>query len=307
MNYQEFKNKWNEFNRTGYGFLKLSIDHPLVFQVGYCNSVNKALIVMDVQKIENIPCSNAVRALSRELTNGKWSLELQLLQEEFEEEFLSLGWDIITYSREAKNPLNALISRYLSWQKLLQYANKNTMSFSRQKGLLGELLFLRDSMKEQSKEDVVKAWVGPDGADQDFVFYSTWNEIKTVALAAETVKISSLEQLRQEKQGILSVYVLEKTNPGMEHISLPCLVKEIRNDMASEQYLLDLFNLKLFKYGYRDKDEDEYIKNYFRFIERREYVVNDEFPRLTRNNVAPEIVSGMYTLSLSAIEKFRRN
>ena len=51
----------------------------------------------------------------------------------------------------------------------------------------------------------------------------------------------------------------------------------------------------------------EYEKNCFRYVDKVDYVVNDNFPKLTRDNVASEIVAGEYTLSLVAIEKFRRS
>ena len=306
MNYQEFKDTWKEFNESSKGFLKLAIDHPLEFQVGYATTSRKALIVMNTGKIEKIPCSAAINAENRQLINGSWTLELQLLLEEYEEEFLCLGWDIIMYSREASNPLSALIDRYLSWQKLLQYVGKGVMSFSQQKGLIGELLHLQEIISDKGIENSVNSWVGPDGSDQDFVYDDTWDEIKTVSLAAETVKISSFEQLLHDKNGTLSVYVLEKTTPGNDRVLLSYLVKTLRTKMSQSVRLLDSFNMKLFKYGYRDRDEEEYDKNCFRYVERRDYLVNDDFPRLTKNNVPAEIVSGSYNISLASIEKYKR-
>ncbi len=307
MNFQQFKDKWKEFKKSGYGFLKLPIEHPLEFQVGYCGSARKALIVMNVGKLNDIPCSNAIKAENKELANGTRSLELQLIQEEYEEEFLCLGWDIISCSKNASNPLEALIERYLSWQKLLQYANKGILSFSRQKGLIGELLFLEECMKTISPEVALSSWTGPDGSDQDFVFSDTWYEIKTVSLASETVKISSFEQLNQEIDGTLTVFVLEKTTPGNDRVALSYMVKKIQDVLADNVRLLDLFNMKVFKYGYRKKDESEYEKNQFRYVERMDYLVDSTFPKLTKKNVLPEIVAGEYALSLSAIDKYRRD
>lgn len=306
MKFQQFREKWFEFNHVGYGFLKLPIEHPLDFQVGYCGSEKKALIVMDVGKLDDIPCSNAIKAENRKLSNGNWSLELQLIQEEYEEEFLCLGWDIITCSKEATNPVEMLIKRYLSWQKLLQYVNGSVLSFSRQKGLIGELLFLEDCIDVLSPAKALKAWTGPDGSDQDFIFEDSWNEVKAVSLASKEVKISSLEQLEQEVDGALTIFVLEKTTPGDNRIVLTYLVNKLKKVFDNEEELADLFALKLFKYGYRKKDEKEYEKNQFRFVERIDYVVDSSFPKLTRENVPIEIVSGEYSLSLAAIEKYRR-
>lgn len=306
MTYQEFKDTWKAFSESNKGYLKLPISHPLEFHVGYTSTTRKALVIMDTGILDKIPCSNAVSAENRQLANGKWSLELQLIIEDYEEEFLCLGWDIIICSKEADDPIKALVERYLSWQKLLQYAGKNTMSFSQQKGLIAELIHLQEIIPEMGPHNALTAWVGPDGYDQDFVYEDSWDEIKAVSLAADTVKISSFEQLMQEKTGCLLVYVLEKTTPGEDRVFLSNLVMDLRNEFSQATTLLDIFNIKLFKYGFRDRDVDEYDYNCFRFIERKDYVVGADFPKLTKDNTPNEIVSGSYNLSLSALEKYKR-
>ena len=70
--------------------------------------------------------------------------------------------------------------------------------------------------------------------------------------------------------------------------------------------IADQFEMKLFKYGYRAKDEDVYRKYHFRLIEKREYSVNECFPKLTRKNVPAELSACKYELSLPAIEQYRR-
>ena len=306
MTYQEFKDTWKSFSESNKGYLKLPISHPLEFHVGYTSTTRKALVIVDTGKLDKIPCSNAISAENRQLTNGKWSLELQLIIEDYEEEFLCLGWDIIISSEKADDPIKALVERYLGWQKLLQYAVKDVMSFSQQKGLIAELIHLQEIIPEKGLCNSLSAWVGPDGSDQDYVYEDSWDEVKAVSLASETVKISSFEQLMQEKTGYLLVYVLEKTTPGDDRVYLSNLVMNLRNEFSQATTLLDIFNIKLFKYGFRDRDADEYNHNCFRFIERKDYVVDDNFPKLTKKNTPTEIVSGSYNLSLSALEKYKR-
>ena len=306
MNYQKFKDAWKAFSDSSKGYLKLPISHPLEFHIGYSIGLRKALVVMDSGKLEKIPCSNAISAENRQLMNGKWTLELQLLIDDYEEEFLCLCWDVIFCSHDADEPIKALVDRYLDWQKLLQYVGKDVLSFSRQKGLIAELMHLQEIIPEKGLRNALISWVGPDGADQDYIYEDSWDEIKAVSLASETVKISSFEQLMQEKAGSLLVYVLEKTTPGDDRILLSGLVMSLRKSFSPSTTLLDVFNIKLFKYGYRDKDIEEYDRNCFRFIERRDYLVNVDFPKLTKDNVPVEIVSGSYMLSLAALEKYKR-
>ena len=122
-------------------------------------------------------------------------------------------WDIVAASENSSDPVRVLISRYLSWQKMMNSVGKGTMSFRLQKGLLGELLYFEKVLQSAGISYAINSWTGPDGSDQDFIFDSSWAEIKTVALAAETVHISSIEQLTQSSNGLLIVYFLEKSVP----------------------------------------------------------------------------------------------
>lgn len=306
MIFQEFKDKWNYITAKKNCFLSLGIVHPLNLQIGYYSSAYKSFIVMDTGIVPDIPSTFAVRVVNTQLLNGSWILEFQLVHHSFEEEFLRLCWDMIEATEKSIIPLKDMISRYLSWQKFLQYSINGIMSFQKQKGLLGELIFLRECIENIGYESAVFSWSGPDGSDQDFLFENSWAEIKSVALASEKVSISSLQQLEQEVDGILVVNILEKSTPGEGRISLPDLVDELRNGMAENPNVLDRFEMKLFKYGYRDDDTSEYKKNYFRFIEQRVYSVDEKFPKLIRSNVVSEIVSCKYEISLSSIEKYRR-
>ncbi len=306
MKFDELKDKWDNMPAVGNGFLKLGLEHPLDLQIGYSQSAYKSFVVMDTGIIKNIPSSFAVKVTNVQLTNMSWILEFQLVHPSFEEEFLRLCWDMIEYSSKEENVLNALIHRYMTWQKLLQYENKSVMSFQRQKGLLGELIYLSKMIDDIGVETAVDSWTGPDGSDQDYQFASEWSEIKSISLASETVHISSLQQLQQEMEGQLIVYILESTTAGEDRISLVDVVNEIKTKLANNARYLDRFDLKLYKYGYRKNHENEYLENQFRFIEKREYVVNEVFPKLVAENVSSEIVSCKYELSLAAIEKYRR-
>lgn len=144
MKFDELKEKWNNIPNVGNGFLKLGLDHPLNLQIGYSQNTYKSFVVMDTGIIKDIPSSFAVKVTNVQLKDMTWILEFQLVHPAFEEEFLRLCWDMIEYSSKEENVLNALIHRYMTWQKLLQYENKNVMSYQRQKGLLGELIYLSE-------------------------------------------------------------------------------------------------------------------------------------------------------------------
>lgn len=264
MKFDELKEKWNNIPNVGNGFLKLGLDHPLDLQIGYSQNTYKSFVVMDTGIIKDIPSSFAVKVTNVQLKDMTWILEFQLVHPAFEEEFLRLCWDMIEYSSKEENVLNALIHRYMTWQKLLQYENKNVMSYQRQKGLLGELIYLSEIIDLLGIEAAIDAWTGPDGSDQDYVFPKDWTEVKSVSLASETVQISSLQQLQQEVDGRLIVYILESTTAGNDRVCLTGVVNEIKAKLVDNARYLDRFDMKLYKYGYRKNHENEYQDNQFR-------------------------------------------
>lgn len=305
MKFNSLKEKWDGMPVVGNGFLKLELEHPLDLQIGYSVSSYKSFVIMNTGIVKNIPSSFAVKVLNIQLEGLSWILEFQLIHSAFEEEFLRLCWDMIEYSCSEENSLNALIQRYMTWQKLLQYENKSVMSFEKQKGLLGELLFLFGLIDDIGVEEAVDSWTGPDGSDQDFVFATDWIEVKSVSLASQTVHISSLQQLQQENSGHLIVFFLEKTTIGENRVCIVDVVNEIKEKLINNARYLERFEVKLYKYGYRNNHEHEYNSNQFRFVEKRAYTVNEFFPKLTGDIVSTEIVSCQYELSLAAIEKYR--
>ena len=308
INYSDFVDKWRRIpHQSRNTYLSIEVKHPLRIQIGNNITGQKSLVIMNTGIMDNIPSSYSIKASNPRLKNGSYVLEFQLIYNSLEDTFYRLCWDMIDFSAQSKAPLDAMINRYLSWQKMLKQINKKVLSFENQKGLLGELLYLEKSIDEVGSMKSLNSWVGPDGSDQDFIFDNSWTEVKTVSAAAESIRISSLEQLNQTDNGTLAVYSLEKTTPGINRVSLNQVVDRLRNRLNTDQLSKDHFELKLFKYGYRDDERDSYDLNVFRLIGESIYEVNKDFPKLTRDNVPSEITNCSYQISIAAIEQFRRS
>ena len=71
-------------------------------------------------------------------------------------------------SANAENPLQKIIEQYEKWQKLLQKASDSILATNEQKGLIGELIFLKEMIDKEGIEKTLTAWTGPEGSDQDF-------------------------------------------------------------------------------------------------------------------------------------------
>lgn len=297
--------QWDSINYKDGGFLQIDTQHPLEWHIGYQSISQKTLLLVCAADIGTIESSKsmAVSRRKREIDN-RWTLSFELLRNEQEGVFATLCSDIIEHSRSASNEKEALalvISRYKQWSRLLESQRSGLMDENSRKGLLGELLFLQERIEDgDSALTAIQGWVGADGADQDFIYEDGWHEVKSVGVSANSVTISSLEQLDCAGEGELVIMRIDKAAPDkMGALSLNDAVRKISNNLTDDSDALDLFRSKLSAYGYIDLKEYSEQKYYCSGSQR--YGVNGTFPRLIRRNVPTQVESLHYELSLSSL------
>lgn len=297
--------QWNSISYKDGGFLQIDTQHPLEWHIGYQSISQKTLLLICTTDIGAIESSKSMLVTRRKReTDNRWTLSFELLRNEQEDVFAILCSDIIEHSRtalEEKEALTLVISRYKQWSRLLESQSNGVMNESRRKGLIGELLFLQKKMIQiGSGLEVIRGWVGADGADQDFIYEDGWHEVKSVGASVASVTISSLEQLNCDGEGELVVMRIDKAAPDkVGAVSLNHVVHQISSALADASDALDLFRSKLNAYGYIDLQEYSEQKYYCSGTQR--YVVNDTFPRITRQNIPQQIESLHYELSLPAL------
>ena len=306
MTITELSNKWNSISPISKGFLLASDENQVQsFHIGYSNNMQKCFMVLNTPKFDNLVSSKAIQVDCVKLLNNSYALRFTLNHPSLDDIFIKLCWDLIECSKGTENPSEKILIQYDMWLRLLKKINNELLSPSVQNGLVGELLYLSSSIDLYGDDTAITAWTGPDGSDQDFDFEDHWSEIKAVSISADSVKISSLQQLDREDIGFLTVYFMDKTtSKGSQTISLTELVESLRNKISSPK-ALDMFNCKLTKIGYLDSDSDKYQDIRYRLSEERTYEVCSKFPRLTRNNVPIEITSSEYHINLAMINSFK--
>jgi hypothetical protein len=299
--------KWNSVNYHDGGYLRVDTAHPLEWYVGYAGADRKTLLLISAMDPGAVSSSKSISVQRGKRTDGRWTLSLELLRNKQEGVFVQLCCDIIEYSRnfgDEQQALHAAVQRYRQWDKLLERQSTGLLEERERKGLLGEILFLKRRLKlDSSFFQAVSGWIGPDGADQDFVYSDGWHEVKTVSASSQTVEISSIEQLSARGPGELEVMAVDKTAP--EHpaaFSLRDAVQEVRTTLQDDADASALFESKLLKYGYIDLleyGEQKYVVSW-----ERAYEVNCSFPVLKRGEIAVQIVSAEYALDLAGLERW---
>lgn len=305
---EELLRKWNNLTYHSNSYTRIDSEHPLEWNIGYENINQKSLLLVSDFEPVKISSSKSIVVAIGQRTDGKWALSLRLIRSEQEDVFIRLCCDLIESSRNQTNNINGLefvLQRYNQWAKLMEVQQTGLLSEARQKGLVGELHFLQQLiLNGKPILDAINGWIGPEGADQDFVYSNGWYEVKTLGIGAKTVSISSLEQFDAKLPGELILYFIDKTsNQDVQGITLNNKVSQIRECILTSNVAYNLFNDKLLRYGYIDIPE--YGNKFYRIGGEKRFFVGDDFPRLVKENVPSQVVAVEYQLSIQAIEQWK--
>ena len=287
-------------------FRRVDEEHPLDIYLGKDASARTSMLLISKSVPMQIYSSHLIGITIGKRTDGAWALSFSLLDNQYQDMFFHFCDDIINSTREVKDKVQGttfVCLRYLKWQEMLKKNSSGLLSFSEIKGLIGELVFLKEFLFDKyGKNIALQSWIGPDKADQDFVCADSWYEIKATVSGAATIKISSIEQLDTGNDGELVVVFLDKTsyaNPN--RITLNGIVDEIEKSLDNgeqRQLLRDI----LIRQGYIHRNE--YDEHGFVCTIINRYAVTQSFPALRKKDIPTAIANSNYLLSLSAIQDF---
>lgn len=303
----QLRSKWNEINYYDGGSIQLELNHPLEWHVGYFTAGQKALIIVCDSAVENLESSKSISAMCSKRRDGKYAISFALLINDQEDVFITMCSDIIRYSSMAKankQALNMVIKRYRQWCLLLEHQKSALMSENAQKGLIGELLFLKQKIEAgMALDTALDGWVGPNGSDQDFIYSDGWYEIKTTGIASDEVGISSIEQLDNNEPGELVIMRVDKCAPAkVNAFSLRSLVMSISKILACASGNIEKYTDKLNCAGYVDLPA--YDEQKFFFSDESRFKVSDDFPKLKRIKLPIAVTKIEYNLNIPSLQKW---
>ncbi|MDV4167935.1 PD-(D/E)XK motif protein [Rhodovulum sp. FJ3] len=226
--------------------------------------------------------------------NGK-ALVISLLDSTHREIFETLCRDIVEAAEGAPDQtvaLDRVIRRTRRWHFLLKGGSSQGLSKEEQRGLVGELAFLREIATHVSPETAIEGWTGPEGAAKDFEFPAACIEVKARRGAAKPyVRISSEDQLSEVagRQLFLRVYDVDSAViPEGDNLH-----GHVDNTIAlfdDYPHCLDVLEERLEAVGY-DRGHD-YEKRRWIVGASRTFEVAEGFPRIT-----PPLTSGVHNVT----------
>ncbi len=195
----------------------------------------------------------------------------------------------------------SLISRIISWQDFMERGRLSGLSLEAEIGLVGEISILRELIKiGVPVESAADSWQGPLNGVWDFETKRGAIEVKsTLSTNGFPVIIGSLEQLDNSHVSslVLAGVRLTINNSGT---TLPELVSDLRNDLVGNPATVATITQKLLLAGFSDLYAGHYV-NRFLLLSKYYFVIDENFPRLTRASVPSEITNVSYTLDLDKI------
>lgn len=289
---------------------RLSVDSCL--NVYYGITIDKHLRIAFISKTKPFEMQSTKEI---KVTQGKESEEVywscfDLIKEEAKDIFCIFCDSLIEAIEniyDEQLALNSIRERFHSWKLLLK--SKGKMPYEYYQGLYGELYFIIKYLsKKIGFENSIKTWCGPDGYSKDFSLEDTWYEVKTIGTSADTIKINSLAQLDSNVDGHLVVIMVERMSDEFDEklSSVPQLYHFILDNLISRELKENFIN-KTLKYGYID--DDLTINNYkFEVKDEKKYLVEQTFPKLTRNSIKTNAISHVsYEILISTIEKYEED
>lgn len=253
--------------------------------------------------------SSSLDYFRQQRKDGTWLMVLRLRQNGLETVFGRLCQDLADAAEGVPDEKALVVlfrERLNLWKKLFQHGGSGFLQPHEIKGLIAEMLVLELLIQDGERDvhETVSGWIGPMGADQDFMYSDRAIEVKAIGPGAESISISSLEQLDCAVQMDLILATLRPATPGEPvAIGLNALAARIEGMIAESPEALNIFKERLLEARYVEHEFYETVL--FEPTSIAAYSVRDTFPKLVRDMVPAGIVGASYSIGIDSISDFR--
>ena len=294
------------------GILKVSVSRKHGLSVGLDTGDSKKLLLIDIDDEQQVddshfPSWEGTLIQKQETDSGQYSVVLKLIDDECNHIFDALLNDLILKIKETSSlseTLTCFIDLLFKWSDFFKKYGKRVLSEQRQRGLFGELYFIKNHLANKiSGHKVIDFWKGHELKHHDFSFPNGALEVKTtIRKAHKKVVISSEKQLDNTGFDNLFLYCITLNMDSNSGESLTNIVNELYDFFNDYPGASILFNNYLNNSGYLEEHQDHYDKN--KYIFKKEYLfkVDDNFPKITD---PPEGIGDIkYSLMIASVVDF---
>ncbi|MDM1503790.1 PD-(D/E)XK motif protein [Myroides marinus] len=308
------KQIWETQESTSEIFTKTKINEIINFDcyLATNNKTKQRLYIMSVSQDIIIPDLKKYNFKSVGIFDLKLESNIGIYIYLFDNELIDIFTLFIqNILKEIINEQNEELAVYKSlnvisnWKKLFEKINFKGLTIEQQKGLIGELYFLKSLLKnEDLAPNAIKYWTStePGFESKDFTLNTIGAEIKFTTAKHPVIKITNERQLDKQYLDELFLILITANSVKSNGITLKSLVLSIRKMILTNDDL-ELFNQKLNLYGYYDEHADFYTNMYI-IKEAITYQINNDFPKIQENQLSIGIHDISYSIEISAVKNF---
>ena len=239
-------------------------------------------------------------------------LNLVLVDRQFKDIFDTLIGDVISNiinQTELRYVLKNFTNRLIKWQSLFERFGQQGLSPEEQRGLFGELLFLRKFLQLNSEYlPVIYSWVGPTQEIRDFQSGSWSLEVKTTfGNNHQKVHISNERQLDTSNLDNLILYHISLDARQQSGETLNQIIDSILDILITDFTSLNCFKGKLIEVGYFEIHRQIYENIGYHIRQETFYKVENEFPRIEEKDIRNGVGDVKYSIVVSLCSDFILN
>lgn len=220
-------------------------------------------------------------------------IDLECTNKAFIDEFTEIVKEVSEKILVENQPPAAVVTNVINgWKAFWSQRPKEILSDEQQIGLLCELKVFR-SLAHTDPTYALDTWKGPFGEKYDFLLTDKVIEVKGTRSGKRIHKINGIDQLTapDEKQLYIVSYLVSKCK-NQSSLSLPELIDEIEStDLSSKASYIQKFRELLSFAGYSPIHREKYKQYRFDIYDGLVYQVNDDFPKLTINELSQPLSS----------------
>ncbi|RAJ61670.1 putative PD-(D/E)XK family protein DUF4420 [Streptomyces sp. Amel2xB2] len=314
---------WSELESpqttAGLSRLRLYPDAPLDVFLAVSHPSRRRMLVLRsdarsadhiIRTVVKLPRAAGLEMNLSAVTRLEYELQVVLTANEFREVFNPLVTDVAETVRDAPGAAAALVAavnRFERWQELLRVVGGDGLGHDARRGLVGELLVLREHMLPVlTASDALEAWTGPSGAHQDFQLPGVAVEVKaSTAKRPRSVRIASERQLDGAgTPALLLALVLLDERRGGSGESLNRIVDCIREAVTSPA-VRARFEGRLMQAGYLPGQRDLYDEPRYALRDLTLWHVRGDFPRIVEADLREGVGDCAYHVSTSGLDDYR--
>lgn len=212
-----------------------------------------------------------------------------------------------TIQLKNKEDLSSILIKTLSeWKLFFEKKENEILSISAQKGLVGELYFLKDYLFHKYPfSEALFYWTGSERTNHDFQIMNNAVEIKTTS-GKQHKKFAIASEKQLDNLGLdhlyLSLFALN-LHSNMPNRTLPALITEILIQIQDDPTATFQFQIKLAKCGYNHALAEEYLIG-FSLFDMKFFEVTAGFPRLLQGNLPDGVGDLKYSVVVAACSPF---